>query len=207
MNIYSVILFTFAHMKKKDADKYESIYQATLTLVGEVGFTGITMAGIASEAGVATGTTYLYFKNKEELIKEIYMRVRDQFLNRLTADYLPDADFYLGFRTFWMNYLQYRLNNHRESVFLAQYHLSSSLSRDQRDDALKVRKPVYDFLAEGQRNGMIRSDVEHQMLFSIGIGFVHNLVEEHLTGRFELTKERIEEAFLITWNLMTKAGK
>jgi hypothetical protein len=45
------------------------------------------------------------------------------------------------------------------------------------------------------------------MLFSIGIGFVHNLVEEHLTGRFELTKERIEEAFLITWNLMTKAGK
>jgi hypothetical protein len=40
--------------------------------------------------------------------------------------------------------------------------------------------------------------------FSIGIGFVHNLVEEHLTGRFDLTDENIEKAFLITWNMMAK---
>jgi AcrR family transcriptional regulator len=207
MNIYSFNISIFVHMKKKDAKKYESIYHATLTLAVQVGFAGITMAKVAAEAGVAIGTTYIYFKNKEELINETYKRVREQFLNSLTADYLPETDFYSGFRFLWMNYLQYRLNNHRESVFLEQYHISSSLSKDQRDDALKVRQPVYDFLVSGQRDGIIRSDVEYKMLFSIGIGFVHNLVEEHLTGRFELTEERIEKAFLLTWNLMAKVVK
>jgi AcrR family transcriptional regulator len=204
MNKYSFIISIFVNMKKKDEEKYEAIYQATLTLAGQVGFAGITMAKIAAEAQVATGTTYLYFKNKEELINEIYKRVREKFLKNLTADYLPDADFFTGFRAIWMSYFQYRLNNHRESVFLEQYHLSSSLSKDQRDDALKVRQPVYDFLLKGQHEGIIRSDVEYIMLFSMGIGFVHNLVEEHLTGRIDLTDEKIEKAFLLTWNLMAK---
>jgi AcrR family transcriptional regulator len=204
MNIYSFIISIFDYMKKKDEEKYEAIYQATLTLAGQWGFAGITMAKIADEAGVATGTTYLYFKNKDELINEIYKRVREQFLKILTTDYLPETDFYTGFRSFWMSYIQYRLKNHRESVFLEQYHLSLSLSKDQRDDALRVRQPFYDFLLKGQHDGIIRSDVEYKMLFSIGIGFVHNLVEEHLTGRFDLTDENVEKAFLITWNMMAK---
>jgi AcrR family transcriptional regulator len=207
MNIYSFIIFIFDYMKKKDEEKYEAIFQATLTLVSQMGIAGITMAKISSAAGVATGTTYLYFKNKEELINEIYKRVREQFIQVLTSDYLPENDFYTGFRSFWLRYLQYRLMNHRESVFIEQYHLSLSLSKDQRDDALKVRQLFYDFLLKGQRCGIIRSDVEHKMLFSIGIGFVHNLVEEHLTGRFDLTDERIEKAFLLTWNLMAKEAK
>ncbi len=189
-------------MKIKDKEKDEAIYQTSLKLVGEVGFAGVTMAKIADGAGVATGTPYLYFKNKEELLTMVYQRVREQFLNRLTSDYLPEDDFHKSFRTFWMNYLHYRLNNHRESVFLEQYHLSSSIPTSQREDAMKVRQPIYDFLLQGQREGIIRSDVEYKMLFSIGIGFVHNLVEEHLAGRFELTEERIESAFLLTWNLM-----
>lgn len=194
-------------MKSKDIGKVEAIYQATIKLVGDVGFAGITMAGVAKEAGVATGTTYTYFKSKEELINVIYNRLREQFLDTLVSDYLPETDYYTGFRTFWMNYLKYRMNNHMESVFLEQYHISSSISMDQRDDALKVRQPVYDFLLQGQLDGSIRSDFDHKMLFSMGIGFVHNLVEEHFTGRFELTEERIEKAFLLTWNLMSKEGK
>ncbi|MBS1565823.1 MAG: helix-turn-helix transcriptional regulator, partial [Bacteroidetes bacterium] len=55
-------------MKPKDDTKIEQIFAATLRLVEEIGVAGITMRQIAREAGMATGTLYIYFKDKESLI-------------------------------------------------------------------------------------------------------------------------------------------
>jgi two-component sensor histidine kinase len=79
-----------------------------------------------------------------------------------------------------------------------------SISKYQRYDALRVRQPFYDFLLKGQYDGIIRSDVEHKTLSSIGLSLVHNLVEEQLTGNIDLTEERIEKTLLFTWNLTAK---
>ena len=55
-------------MKPRDENKILDIYRATLELVKETGLAGITMGQIAKEAGLATGTVYIYFNNKEDLI-------------------------------------------------------------------------------------------------------------------------------------------
>ncbi|MBK7429323.1 MAG: helix-turn-helix transcriptional regulator [Saprospiraceae bacterium] len=36
------------------------------------GYTDLRMADVAKEAGMATGTLYIYFKNKEELINTLF---------------------------------------------------------------------------------------------------------------------------------------
>ena len=55
-------------MKPKDEDKQQAIADATFALVAQVGLSGLTMAAIAREAGIATGTLYVYYKSKEELL-------------------------------------------------------------------------------------------------------------------------------------------
>lgn len=45
----------------------EAILQAAAQLVEDQAFDGVTMAGVARAAGIAKGTTYLYFRTKEEL--------------------------------------------------------------------------------------------------------------------------------------------
>ena len=55
-------------MKLRDENKTARIYKATLKLVKATGLAGITMQSVAKEAKIATGTLYIYFRNKEKLI-------------------------------------------------------------------------------------------------------------------------------------------
>ena len=47
------------------------ILRAARRVIGEVGFEEASMDRIAHEAGVAKGTIYLYFRNKEELLAHV----------------------------------------------------------------------------------------------------------------------------------------
>ena len=47
------------------------IVQAARRVIGELGFADASMERIAQEAGVAKGTIYLYFRNKEELLAQV----------------------------------------------------------------------------------------------------------------------------------------
>lgn len=47
------------------------IVQATRRVIAEVGFADTSIERIAQEAGVAKGTIYLYFRNKEELLGHV----------------------------------------------------------------------------------------------------------------------------------------
>jgi AcrR family transcriptional regulator len=55
-----------------DAFKRQGIQEAVATLMSREGIAGLTMEKVASEAGIAKGTLYLYFKSKEELIESVF---------------------------------------------------------------------------------------------------------------------------------------
>ncbi|MFW9978530.1 MAG: TetR/AcrR family transcriptional regulator, partial [Candidatus Thorarchaeota archaeon] len=62
MNKHSLIT-----MRTRDQAKYDAIVKASVKLVNDLGFDGISIAKIATEAGVSPATIYIYFKNKEDL--------------------------------------------------------------------------------------------------------------------------------------------
>ncbi len=64
-------------MRIKDLNKIDFIFKASLNLIFKDGIAGLTMAKIAQKAGIATGTLYIYFKNKEELVNELYKSVKN----------------------------------------------------------------------------------------------------------------------------------
>lgn len=54
------------------ANKRKKIIEATQMRIHEAGFAGVSMANIAKEAGVATGTLYRYFPSKQALCTEVF---------------------------------------------------------------------------------------------------------------------------------------
>jgi TetR/AcrR family transcriptional regulator, fatty acid metabolism regulator protein len=53
---------------KRDKPKYKQIVDAAVVVIAENGYHQAQVSKIAKEAGVADGTIYLYFKNKEDIL-------------------------------------------------------------------------------------------------------------------------------------------
>ena len=65
------------------------ILDAALRLFRERGFEQTTMRDVATEAGVATGAAYYYYRSKEDLVMAFYLRAdeeaRESFANAISA--------------------------------------------------------------------------------------------------------------------------
>ena len=53
-------------------NKYHQILEAAVRVFARQGFYQSTIAQIAKEAGVADGTIYLYFKNKDDILVQFF---------------------------------------------------------------------------------------------------------------------------------------
>lgn len=69
---------------KSDA-KRAAILDAAVTQFSRYGFRRTSMEEVASAAGVAKGTVYLYVRTKQELFREVCTHVADSFLRRAEA--------------------------------------------------------------------------------------------------------------------------
>jgi len=61
-------------------DKREAILRAAIKVFASNGYFNSKVADIAKEAGVADGTVYLYFKNKDDVLHSIFDRTMAQFI-------------------------------------------------------------------------------------------------------------------------------
>lgn len=71
-------------------DKYEQIIAAAERLIAESGFHGLSMQKLATEAGVAAGTIYRYFSDKEHLLEEVRLTVTKRIAEAVQADVHDD---------------------------------------------------------------------------------------------------------------------
>ena len=62
-------------MRTRQGDKKNAILQSAISVFGSQGFSNAKIQHIAQKAGIASGTVYLYFENKEEILDEIITSV------------------------------------------------------------------------------------------------------------------------------------
>lgn len=59
--------------------------RALVELVAENGFRGTAMAAVAERAGVATGTAYVHYKSKDDLVLAAYLEVKQSVAGAAAA--------------------------------------------------------------------------------------------------------------------------
>src|SRR5688572_12550104 len=65
--------------------RIQSIQEATMRVISRKGMAAATMQEIAEEAGVAKGTIYLYFRDREELVEKTFETAMTQLTERIDA--------------------------------------------------------------------------------------------------------------------------
>ena len=63
-----------------NTDKRETILRAAIKVFAGYGYFNSKVSDIASEAGIADGTVYLYFKNKDDILHSIFDRAMAEFI-------------------------------------------------------------------------------------------------------------------------------
>lgn len=62
-------------MRKREGNKEQAILDASVKIFALRGFHSAKISSIAEQAGIATGSVYLYFKNKEAILLTIFDRL------------------------------------------------------------------------------------------------------------------------------------
>ncbi|UOE93378.1 TetR/AcrR family transcriptional regulator [Alkalihalobacillus sp. LMS39] len=79
--------FIFVHgrkslMGKKRGPKYDQIIEAAVRVIAKHGYHQAQVSKIAKDAGVADGTIYLYFKNKEDILVSLFEEKMGRFVDK-----------------------------------------------------------------------------------------------------------------------------
>ena len=67
-------------MRQRDESKRLAFLEATLREVAEFGFSGTSVASTARSAGVSPGTLYIYYADKDALLKAAFFYVSDHVI-------------------------------------------------------------------------------------------------------------------------------
>ena len=86
MNDDSFIFVGGGRTMKKDRPKYKQIIDAAVVVIAENGYHQAQVSKIAKQAGVADGTIYLYFKNKEDILISMFQEKLGVFISNIDEE-------------------------------------------------------------------------------------------------------------------------
>lgn len=147
---------------QRKSDKRSLITEAAVEVFAERGFRSARISDIAERAGVADGTIYLYFKNKEDILLSIFEEKMDLLLaqlgQRLHGALTPE-DRVRRFARF--HFEQVRTNRAAAEVLAVELRLSHKFLREYRPEKLWAYLGIFGgIVREGQAQGRFRDDLD-----------------------------------------------
>ncbi len=148
--------------RPSDGNKKERILDAAVVEIAHRGFHATTVARIAKRAGVADGTIYLYFKNKEEILFSLFERAMGRFIDDSQALLEKKATATEKLR--WIIELHLTLvGEDRDQAIITQVELRHSLHfLDQlsRAQVGQYLGHIAQVVAQGQQEGEFRPELD-----------------------------------------------
>ena len=183
-------------------DKREEIIRAALALIAAHGFHGAPLAMIADQAGVGTGTIYLYFENKDVLIAEIYKDIEDRLSPLIMAGYGPEKPIRERFLHLGTALLRYFIENPLDFRYLEQFHNSPygvGLRRENMPGQ-KRNCNVYRELLEAGVDAQVTKNLPLVILFALAFGPLFTVARKHILGFISLDDSLIARTVEACWD-------
>jgi TetR/AcrR family fatty acid metabolism transcriptional regulator len=148
--------------QKQRSEKRTRIIDAAIDVFAAKGYRSARISDIARGAGVADGTIYLYFRNKEDLLLTIFEEKMDLVLKELEANLETKSDPIGRIEAFAETHF-YLLQTHPAlaQVFQVELRQSTRFLTDYRPEPLWAYLDVFESLIrDGQEAGLLRNDVD-----------------------------------------------
>lgn len=178
--------------------KRNIILNSALDLFAEKGFHGAPTSLLAQTAGVGVGTIYRYFRDKDELIRELYREVRERVQSRVFADSsaeLPVRERYIRSMS---RLLRFFLENPLEFRFMEQYYFSPFSTDD--DCAAPEENETIRQLLITARDGGIVKEAPISVLQALAFGPIVALAKEQINRNLAVDEAMIRQTIEASWD-------
>lgn len=193
---------------KKNKPKYNQIIEAAVEVIAENGYHASQVAKIANKAGVADGTIYLYFKNKEDILISVFEEKMGQFIAHITEAIKNknNADEKL-FELIKLHFRQLSEDHHLAIVTQLELRQSNPSLRLQINNVLKPYLNVIDsIINEGMQEKIFRNHLNVRLVRQMIFGTLDETVTNWVMKdrKYDLVEQAAEVHTLLTEGLHSK---
>jgi len=174
---------------KEKTDKHHKILEAAIKVFAEQGFFRSTISQIAKEAGVADGTIYLYFKNKDDILLQFYSYKTRKIFNKF-REAVEKAD---NSGEKFRNLIRCHLREFQRDRNMAVVYIAEARKGQHLDPLLdELTKMYLDVLGEvveiGQAEGLFRKDLYISLVKRYILGGVESIISTwvYAGGKYDL---------------------
>lgn len=195
-------------MRTRDTNKEELVKQKAIEMLVKLGIEGFGMNRLAKECGVSVATLYIYYTDKDDLIKKTGIEIGQSFFSEMTNGFLPTMSFKEGLRKQWENRARFAL---KHPLKVACWELLSHSSY--RENILNESLSEFKVIMTNFFNNAIEKKelipISKEVFWSIAYGPLYALLRFENEGKnfsgapFKLTQKATDEAFELVIKALT----
>ncbi|WP_170164542.1 TetR/AcrR family transcriptional regulator [Sinomicrobium pectinilyticum] len=150
-------------------EKREKILDAALGLIIRQGLQHTPMSLIAEKAEVGMGSIYKRFKNKEDIVNGIYVKIKAEEAAMIFVNYDKNNGIRETFMDIYGRMIDYFLQNPLKFNFISQYAFSPVIEKKTQKKAMSGFHPFDEMYARGLEQGFFKDlQAPHLTYFVFG---------------------------------------
>jgi len=185
-----------------EPDKHQQIIEAAVRIFARNGYYNSRVSDIAKEAGIASGTIYLYFKTKDEILVTLFREKMAEFVATVRKAIAAEPDAVAKLRRLIALHFKL-LEDHAEMAEVVQVELRQGQKFFRGASANEVSgyfDLISSVLEEGMAAGMFRSDLPVKTVRKVLFGAMDQMATSWVLGKrgYKLseTAEAVADIFL-----------
>jgi AcrR family transcriptional regulator len=151
--------------RPKSEDKRNAILAAATEVISEQGL-GAPTSRIAKMAGVAEGTLFTYFENKDELLNTLYLDIKSHMREQMMEGYPRNDSVQNRSRHVWQRYVEWGVAHPQKRRAMAQLTVSDRLTDHSRAAGMAAFADVNEMIRTSVASGVLR---DHPPAFAAAI--------------------------------------
>lgn len=176
-------------MQKNKSEKYHRILGSAGAIFAKAGFHKATIAQIAAKAGVADGTVYLYFKNKDDILYQYISFKTDFVFKRMRAAVSKGETAEEKLRNLIRCHLEeFQNDKSMATIFRSEVRYLTEIESQIKDISKMYLDLLSDIIEQGQVEGVMRQDLFVGLVKRFVLGAVEGVISTWVAagGRYDL---------------------
>ncbi|QTA81381.1 Transcriptional regulator, TetR family [Desulfonema limicola] len=171
--------------KAKTGEKYHRILEAAVSVFAKQGFYQTTISQIAREAGVADGTIYLYFKNKDDILVQFFTYKAKQVFAGFRKEVDKAGNAIDKLRNLVHRHLEeFQKDRNMAVVYQSLTHQHLDIVEDNIREMSKMYLDIVaDIVERGQEEGAMRRDLYLGLVKRFILGSVESAINTWLYSK------------------------